>query len=75
MKAEKLAAILTKRHAGKEVLVYDTQTSEFISLEPEDVTPAFTSGGDTLGVHDLVVFEDDDEDSDGLAKAVVLWKS
>lgn len=75
MKSEKLAAILTKRYPGREVLVYDTDTEEFIDLEPEDITPAYVDEADTLGVRDMVIFDTDDEDTDGLDKAVVLWKS
>lgn len=75
MKAEKLAALLTKRYHGRDVLVYDTDTQEFIDLEPEDVTPAFADEADSLGVRDVVIFDSDDDDTDGLDKAVILWKS
>jgi hypothetical protein len=75
MKAEKLAAILTKRYTGRDVLIYDTDTEEFIDLEPEDITPGFTDGPDSAGVHDVVLFDTDDEDTEGLSKAVILWKS
>lgn len=76
MKAEKLASILTKRYPGREVLVYDTETDEFFDLEPEDLTPGFADKADTLGAHDVVLYDEtEEEDNEGLSKVVILWKS